>query len=170
MRKHSEVLLAELLAEREAHPDPRADRASTRGPGLLDDRVTFARDRRGDEESDPRLIELTTRAKALIDALRAGAPIRDRPWVVGGYVRAARAIGVVGERLHDALELLVNEHARPDVARRLPAAGRHPEAVTVLHDVLRVADPGFGAGRCPHAAMPARASLPHWCRLQPRPR
>jgi hypothetical protein len=73
--------------------------------------------------------------------------------VLAAYVDGARAIGVTGERLHDALELLVHEQ----VPVRL--------AASVLHDVLRLADPSVSANGCPHAADTAPVAGPHWCRL-----
>jgi hypothetical protein len=112
----------------------------------------------GGEEDDPRLRDLTTRAHELIDALRRGLPVAQLSATLAGYVRAAREIGVRGERLHDALELLVHEHAR--------AARGGPAAATLLHDLLRLADPEFRDGGCPHGREPA--PVPHWCRLYRR--
>jgi hypothetical protein len=111
----------------------------------------------GDAERDPRLRELTTRAQALILALRRGAPRDELRPVLAAYVHAARAIDVTGERLHDALELLVHEHAP---ARRL--------AAITLRDVLRLADPHVLAERCPHITDSSPAPVAHWCRMNRR--
>jgi hypothetical protein len=72
-------------------------------------------------------------------------------------VRAAREIGVKGERLHDALELLVHEHAR---------ANHGPASSDFLHHVLRLADPAYRVGNCAHGRK--ASTVPHWCRLYRR--
>lgn len=120
-----------------------------------------ATNRRSDagEEDDPRLRELAARAHALIDALRRCIPATAMSATLDAYVRAAREIGVKGERLHDALELLVHEHAR---------VTRGSAATILLRDLLRLADPGFRVGNCPHGS--PTAAVPHWCRLHRRAR
>jgi hypothetical protein len=114
-----------------------------------------------EEEDDPRLRELLSRAHELIGALRRGLRVTEMSAMIAFYVRAAREIGVKGERLHDALELLVHEHA---FGRRAnPAAN-----AALLHDVLRLADPSFRLGSCPHGS--TAETVPHWCRLYPHAR
>ena len=158
MRSQYRLALEELFTSRETCTDGRGGSAPLPSrPRLVRDERPSPRHRgREDEESDATLRQLSACAQTLILALRSDAPIGGRPGVLASYVDAAHAIGVTGERLHDALELLVNEHARAV-----------PSGIS-LREILGMSDPRFRAGRCPHGSASASEPVPHWCRVGPR--
>jgi hypothetical protein len=106
---------------------------------------------------DPLLRELARCAHDLIAALRRGGSADQLQAELSAYGRAARQMGVRGERLHDALELLVHEHARE--------AGDEAASVVLLRGMLTLVDPDFRPGACPHDRPVDAGRLPHWCRI-----
>ena len=192
MSARHQVMVAELGARREGRGHPGGAAASSRRDSRLHRRVPshFDPHNRNDVEDNPHLRALAASAQSLIRLLQSGITVRERPEIVAAYAEVARLAGIAGERVHDAIELLVHDHARVpmDDCQLAPAAissarlatgsrerscgstrtegsvARRIVTAPLLQEILRLADPEFASRHCPHSTASALDVIPHWCR------